>query len=242
MFNGNKIWLKRLCSRHIFVQFSDAWIIKEIGRWGVWIVISNFLEASKDIPIRRVVHIPVKLPWIFPGAPLIFNGAAGNIQGNLTGMYSWLYLAHIIPRRNSVHCDYSLILPTNLYQNPCFFLKMSPWWRHSRLWLHTRLSFSLQPGTFRQQDCISLSVHTAVKHIKFYKLDPLYSKKKYEKNMERKPPHKRYKLLEGLAWDFSVMTCDIAQGSSNHDSQAASVTRIWNLDCVLIVFLYQISE
>ena len=30
--------------------------------------------------------IPVKLPLIFPGAPLIFNGAPGNIQGNLTGM------------------------------------------------------------------------------------------------------------------------------------------------------------
>ena len=25
--------------------------------------------------------IPVKLPWIFPGAPLIFNGAPRNIQG-----------------------------------------------------------------------------------------------------------------------------------------------------------------
>ena len=28
-------------------------------------------------------HLPVKLPWIFPGAPLIFNGASRNIQGNL---------------------------------------------------------------------------------------------------------------------------------------------------------------
>ena len=37
----------------------------------------------------RCVHgaaIPVKLPWIFPGAPLNFNGAHGNIQGNSTGM------------------------------------------------------------------------------------------------------------------------------------------------------------
>ena len=32
--------------------------------------------------------IPVKLPWIFPGAPLKINGAPGNIQGNLTGMIS----------------------------------------------------------------------------------------------------------------------------------------------------------
>ena len=30
--------------------------------------------------------IPLKLPWIFPGAALIFNGAPGNIQGNLTGV------------------------------------------------------------------------------------------------------------------------------------------------------------
>ena len=29
--------------------------------------------------------IPVKLPWIFPGAPLKVNEAPGNIQGNLTG-------------------------------------------------------------------------------------------------------------------------------------------------------------
>ena len=30
--------------------------------------------------------IPVKLPWIFPGAPLKINGAPGNIQGNLTAL------------------------------------------------------------------------------------------------------------------------------------------------------------
>ena len=29
-------------------------------------------------------HRAVKWPWIFPGTPLIFNGAPGNIQGNLT--------------------------------------------------------------------------------------------------------------------------------------------------------------
>ena len=31
-------------------------------------------------------YIPVELPRIFPGALLIFSGAPGNIQGNLTGM------------------------------------------------------------------------------------------------------------------------------------------------------------
>ena len=33
-----------------------------------------------------MVHKPLKLPWIFPGAPLTFNGARGNVQGYLTGM------------------------------------------------------------------------------------------------------------------------------------------------------------
>ena len=32
-------------------------------------------------------YIPVKLPWIFPGAPLSFNGASGNIQSNFTVMW-----------------------------------------------------------------------------------------------------------------------------------------------------------
>ena len=40
--------------------------------------------------VRKLLTIrwdtPVKLPWIFPGAPLIFNGAPWNIQGNLPGM------------------------------------------------------------------------------------------------------------------------------------------------------------
>ena len=31
-------------------------------------------------------YIPVKLPGVFPRAPLKFNGAPGNIQGNLTGV------------------------------------------------------------------------------------------------------------------------------------------------------------
>ena len=34
----------------------------------------------------KVCFIPVKLPWIFPEAPLTFNEAPRNIQGNLTGM------------------------------------------------------------------------------------------------------------------------------------------------------------
>ena len=34
------------------------------------------------------VPIPVKLAWIFPGAPLKINGAPGNIQTNLIGIYN----------------------------------------------------------------------------------------------------------------------------------------------------------
>ena len=30
-----------------------------------------------------------RLPWIFPGVPLIFNGTPGNIQGNLPGVSMW---------------------------------------------------------------------------------------------------------------------------------------------------------
>ena len=32
---------------------------------------------------RTKVTIECELPWIFPGNPLTFNGAPGNIQGNL---------------------------------------------------------------------------------------------------------------------------------------------------------------
>ena len=35
------------------------------------------------IMIEIAINIPVKLPWIFPGAPLKFNGATENIKGNL---------------------------------------------------------------------------------------------------------------------------------------------------------------
>ena len=41
-----------------------------------------------------VYSIPVKLPWIFPGAPLVINGASGNVLGNLTPLLS-LYCKHM---------------------------------------------------------------------------------------------------------------------------------------------------
>ena len=36
--------------------------------------------------ISHTEHKPVTLPWIFPGAPLIFNGAPRIIQNNLSGV------------------------------------------------------------------------------------------------------------------------------------------------------------
>ena len=45
-----------------------------------------FQGASLKVSGKWWPCIPVKLLWIFPGALLTFNGAPGNIQGNLTGM------------------------------------------------------------------------------------------------------------------------------------------------------------
>ena len=39
----------------------------------------NEMDTSR--PVAN--PIPVKLPWLFPGAPWNFNGAPANIQGNL---------------------------------------------------------------------------------------------------------------------------------------------------------------
>ena len=41
--------------------------------------------AQRD-PLPRSTYLS-RLPWIFPGAPLKFNGAPGNIQGNLTALF-----------------------------------------------------------------------------------------------------------------------------------------------------------
>ena len=39
--------------------------------------------------VFTIFLIAVKLPWLFLGAPLTFNGAPGNIQGNI-GMYEFV--------------------------------------------------------------------------------------------------------------------------------------------------------
>ena len=38
--------------------------------------------------VKILVPYLSRLPWIFPGAPLKFNGAPGNIQGKATGLWS----------------------------------------------------------------------------------------------------------------------------------------------------------
>ena len=49
---------------------------------------SFFANIINSASRSEVSRIPVKLPWIFPAAPLKINGAPGNIQGNLTAMQS----------------------------------------------------------------------------------------------------------------------------------------------------------
>ena len=49
----------------------------------------------------------VKLPWIFPGALLIFNRAPGNIQGNLDRRrFGALYLSGSFPWHCRDHSGY----------------------------------------------------------------------------------------------------------------------------------------
>ena len=47
-----------------------------------WYNLRCYWCHSHDIAVMCFA-IPVKLPWIFPGAPLTCNGAPGNIQGYL---------------------------------------------------------------------------------------------------------------------------------------------------------------
>ena len=54
-------------------------------------------EEKKDSWVSVTPQITcsaVKLPWIFPGAPLNFNGAPGNIQGNLDRYAHGWHLPH----------------------------------------------------------------------------------------------------------------------------------------------------
>ena len=52
--------------------------------WGCWGTRQHLLYAPRgSLCFDRSF---VNLSWIFPGALLTFNGAPGNIEGNLTGM------------------------------------------------------------------------------------------------------------------------------------------------------------
>ena len=88
-----------LCPAKQWSQFSYivmAWADKYWERW-------SGLACRSWKRRRQVGCIPVKLPWIFRGAPLKFNGAPGNIQGNLTGM--------INPRRSSYRLIFMIVIP-----------------------------------------------------------------------------------------------------------------------------------
>ena len=67
--------------------------------WALWYMLTNCI--IRYVPRGGYIHCAVisesgllsyyfnravKLPWIFPGAPLKVNGAPGNIQGNLTAL------------------------------------------------------------------------------------------------------------------------------------------------------------
>ena len=85
--------------------------------------------------------IPVKLPWIFLGAPLTSNGAPRNIQGNLTGMQVHFFSHNSIwfqpvstsclrCKQQSIHCvDASLSQINNaaeLHDSMLFLSRLCP--------------------------------------------------------------------------------------------------------------------
>ena len=78
----------------IYYSYEPVYIYDIMGSVGltvVWTYHKIYSECYTIIILRSspVTTLPElsKLPWIFPGAPLIFDGAPGNIQGNLTGMH-----------------------------------------------------------------------------------------------------------------------------------------------------------
>ena len=47
-----------------------------------FVLFISWFTQTIDLFYIWLFHRAVKLPWIFLGAPLIFNGAPGNIKGN----------------------------------------------------------------------------------------------------------------------------------------------------------------
>ena len=76
-------------SSDILTSTRDSPLIGNLYEWNS----SRTNTSTRSMKVRRfLLHLqmfansPCKvviLPWIFPGAPLICNGAPGNIQGNL---------------------------------------------------------------------------------------------------------------------------------------------------------------
>ena len=59
----------------------------------------------KDWTVKKCAQLS-KLPWIFPGALLAFNGAPGNIQGNLAALnVEAESRLNDHPAATSCHCD-----------------------------------------------------------------------------------------------------------------------------------------
>ena len=69
----------------------------------------------------------VKLPWIFLGAPLTFNGAPGNIQGSLA-KYCSLHLRkaiiHIATKLNQPHTVHILGFTASMFTELKYFVVM----------------------------------------------------------------------------------------------------------------------
>ena len=71
-----------LCSKYSIICTMKLPILPiSLSHMTVWIFFENCRTST-----QFTLHMPVKLPWIFPGAPLKINGAPKNIQGNLTGI------------------------------------------------------------------------------------------------------------------------------------------------------------
>ena len=111
---------------------ADASLLNPAERWSWRLRTERFSSVSSEIDIHlpcwavsifyisfQVLCIPVKLPWIFPGAPLTFYGTPGNIQGNLTGidvcengLSQWqekLHLQHLLSMAETVFTWFEMI-------------------------------------------------------------------------------------------------------------------------------------
>ena len=78
------IWLRSRSLLHN-VPYSYLHAVNQFLIWSrlLMVLFKCVLSHTLSPTSANTQAIPVKLPWIFTGAPLIFNGAPGNIQGSL---------------------------------------------------------------------------------------------------------------------------------------------------------------